>query len=175
MGYASELDFVPKESSFRIISDIIRNLFNPESDRLDREVAEICRQNRFRTRTEDQGIIFNGTTYLPTTVPRRGATKAHLDPALYDRMDLYLKDRDIIAFDLGQCKQILFNLLDPCESFQDMRDALPNCLSETLPELKTLDRVKPEAWTIKDDPRAMRLYEKLLPKLELYSVSKLFF
>lgn len=175
MGYATELNFVPKESSHQIISAIIRNLFTPESNRLDKEIQEICRLNRIRKRTEDDGIIHNGTAYLPADVPRRGATKGELDPAYYDRMDLYLRDRDIIAEDLGFCKQILFNLLDPCESFQDMRDALPDCLSETLPETSKLERTREAAWTIKDDARAMRLYDKMLPKLELYSVSKLFF
>lgn len=175
MGYASELDFVPKESSHKIISSIIRNLFTPEANRLDKELKDIVRMNCLRLRTEDEGIIYKGTPYLPNDVPRRGAKKAELDPAYYDRMDVYLKDQTIIAEDLGLCKQVLFKLLDPCESFQDMRDALPNCLSETLPETSRLDRTREEAWTIKDDARDMRLYDRLLPKLELYSVSKLFF
>lgn len=169
------LEFVPSQRSFRIISQILKNLFTPEGLRLDREITELNKLNNFKLEVPVDGFMFDGTYYRPRSIPPSKVIHAQLHQEFRPRMENYIRDRAIIAEDLVWIRQILFNLLEDCESFQDIRDALPDCLSDTMPELHMLNRTRPEAYTIADNSRAMRSYNKLKPKLQLYSVSKMFY
>jgi len=73
-------------------------------------------------------------------------------------------------------KQSLSHLLIPCRSEQDIRDALPDCLSALMPRsIQALPRTNEEAWTIRNDERALRQYRKALPRIEFYSAARLIY
>jgi hypothetical protein len=90
-------------------------------------------------------------------------------------MDLLVADQAIVDDNRAYVQQSLVNLFDPCESLQDMRDTLPECLVGCVPRLQQISREKEPAFTIKDNPRAMRQYLKVLPLMESYAAARLIF
>jgi hypothetical protein len=56
-----------------------------------------------------------------------------------------------------------------------MRDALPNALKEFIPGAQRLERTRPEAFTLQDNPRAYSQYMKLREKIEFYIATRLLY
>jgi len=77
--------------------------------------------------------------------------------------------------DKERIRQALTLVLRDCRSFQDMRDALPNALKDFIPGSNRLERTRPEAYTLEDNPRAHAQYMKLREKIEFYIAARLLY
>ncbi len=160
------------------ISEMLSTVFLPEYRRLGNWIDRLCTQNREAYNDPELlGFIYDGKVYKPVAteeanhmIKRRG-----LHGTLAENMEAYLKDLSVLMEDKAFISQSLFKLLDPCENDQDVRDALPNCLADTLPRLQGIARGRPEAWTIVDNERAMRQYKKILPRIEMYASARLLY
>jgi hypothetical protein len=109
------------------------------------------------------------------TVLAAGQAKVTLDFSLNGEMELWLKDRKIIKDDAAMIKQVLWKLLTPCQTEIHIRNALPECLVNLIQSLKSHPRTSEAGYTLMDDPRAYRQFQKYLPKMELYSVTRLLY
>jgi hypothetical protein len=166
------------QKTHEILSEILTTIFQPEYRRLGKWIDRLCSENRAAYGDPELvGFIYNGIVYKPlelkasnTAIKRRGL---HQD--LAPNMDAYLKDLDLLTKDKAFISQSLMKLIDPCKNMQDVRDALPNCLGDTHSELLGIPREREPGWTIQDDPRAIRQYEKILPKIEMYSAGRLIY
>lgn len=162
-------------SPHKVIDHIIQLLFAAEDRRLTAAIDQMCRDNNEAYAPERfDGFHYQGRFYRPDGL-RGNLKRKVLHLSLHPKMDLHLKDEAAVRLDEQMIRQTLFQLLDPCRSEQDMRDALPNCLSDTLGEIGRLPRQSAEAFTILDNPRAMKQYNKVRPKLELYSAARLLY
>jgi hypothetical protein len=162
-------------SPHKVIDHIISVLFAAEERRLTKAVNELCNANREAYNGEQlHGFHYQGRWYRYEDVSGALNRKV-LHLSLFSRMDRHLADEAAVNMDKQMIRQTLFQLLDPCTSEQDMRDALPNCLSDTLGEIGRLPRKNEEAFTIRNNPRAVKQYEKIKPKLELYSAARLLY
>ena len=74
----------------------------------------------------------------------------------------------LVATEKQFITQILFKLVQTCNSVQEMRDALPECLVIFEPYMAKLTRTRKPAWTIEHVERDMKQYLKLMPKIESY-------
>ena len=157
-----------------VIDHIIETLFAAERRRLTGAVNDLCTANREAYGEPLEGFHYQGQWYRYDGVTGKLRRKV-LHFTLFDRMDAFLKDKAAIDLDEQMIRQTLFQLLDPCQSEQDMRDALPNCLTDTLGDAARLPRQSAEAFTILDNPRAMKQYKRILPKLEIYSAARLLY
>lgn len=83
--------------------------------------------------------------------------------------------RNAVVRDMALIKQLLVKLLRPCESVHAIRNALPECLVSLNPTLAAYQRTAPPAGTIRDSPRDLRQYEKLLPRIEMYCAVRLIY
>lgn len=157
-----------------IIDRIIDVLFVAEHRRLAKFITAMVDMNQ-----EAHGRLLDGFHYEGIHYRREGLkgalTKAVLHPSLEPQMDAHLLDRATVKNDEQQIRQTLFKLLDPCRSEQDIRDTLPNCLTDTLGDTARLARRNEPAFTIRDDARALRQYHKVLPRIELYSAARLLY
>ena len=72
---------------------------------------------------------------------------------------------------------MVFRLVQGCTTRQDIRDVLPECLVAQDKDmgLQTFERTRPPAYTLDNDKRAMKQYEKILPIIEYYSGTHLLF
>jgi hypothetical protein len=162
-----------------MISEILGVIFQAEYRRLGQWIDRLVQQNRRAyEQTDLQGFIYNGVIYKETqqTVPDHLLNRRGLHHTLSSAMDAYLVDLTTLNRDKAFISQALAMLLDPCKTIQDIRDALPECLADTLGCISGRPRGdRPEAFTLDDNPRAKRQYEKILPRIQMYAVTRLIY
>ena len=161
-------------SPHKVIDHIIKTLFTAEHRRLQATIDKLLVDNKEAYDEPLDGFHYQGVFYRPEGLKGNLRRKV-LHQSLHSRMDMHLKDEAAIKLDEQLIRQTLFQLLDPCQSEQDMRDTLPNCLTDTLGPRGNTPREREPAFTIKNNPRAMKQYNKILPKLELYSAARLLY
>lgn len=124
------------------------------------------------------GFFYNGDYYIHSkatfhvTPGTYGTPKTGLHYSLNDQMVAHLKDRVTVKLDRDQIKQILYKLTYQCPSDQEIRDALPECLVSLVPDLARIPRREPQVAFLMGDIRLKRQFLMLLPKMEMYAVSR---
>lgn len=162
----------------QLLQEITAFLFTQESRRLENWIKRLVKQNALAYANPDiQAFIYDGAVYKPADLklPNQALKRRGLHPSLTDEMAAYKLDAKVLDDDRSFISQALKRLLDPCQSFQDVRDALPNCLADALSCTQGLRRQADEAFTIRDDERAMRQYRKILPRIELYAATRMIY
>jgi hypothetical protein len=167
---------------FPIIQHIIKTIFASEDRRLTSWIDRMCKRNQEAYRIESkgqmvpvQGFIFNGAFYRPSDITGPISGRRALHGSLWSEMESLEKDKKLTDSDKGFIQQTLYALLDPCKTDQDIRDALPECLVSTLPQLNRYERTRSPAFTIEGNPRALRQYLKILPTIEDYAAARLIY
>lgn len=165
--------------SYIVIKQLTKVLFEPEDRRLKSIINELNTSNKkLKTLTTD-GFLYGGQFYRAssgtTTVLSAGQAKNTLDFSLNGEMERWFKDHRIITNDASMIRQILWKLLKPCNTEVHIRNALPECLVNLIPHLKTHPRTSEAGYTLREDERAWRQFQKYLPKMELYSVTRLLY
>lgn len=159
-----------------LIQLLSKSLFEAEYRRLERDITEIDRLNREVQHLQYKGFVYNGTVYIPkdATVLVKGPKPA-LAYALTGEMQYFLKDQYTINNDKKLIEQILYTLLYQCNDVQEVRDGLPECLVQLVPELSKLQRKLNQTFIIRHDERAFRQFNDILPKIEFYSATRLLY
>lgn len=160
-----------------LLNLILDGLFVAEKRRLEESVDRLNRNHNEIRGSVDDGFLLSGTYYRPRGNPGPApAKKAPLDNRILSEGMAFLKDAAKVDLERQLIKQSLSHLLIPCRSEQDIRDALPDCLSALMPRsIQALPRTNEEAWTIRNDERALRQYRKALPRIEFYSAARLIY
>jgi hypothetical protein len=159
----------------KLIDEVIKILFAADDRRLQAWVDRLCEKNQELRREPVIGFLYGGRYFRPSNVVGLVKTKRALDPSMYDQIDAYLDDERQVDKDKAFIRQAMFAVLDPCKDIQDIRDALPECLVDCLPKLKELSRHNQPAFTIQDNPRALRQFNKVLPMMEVYATARMVF
>lgn len=158
-------------------SDVVKVLFEGDARRLSKVLEEIIDSNEraYKLRTT-AGFIFNGDFYHRAgyAVPRHGE-RHPLHESLWDTMMEYLQDVGQIVRDMTMINQMVHRLLADCVTAQDVRDALPESLAQLSNTLSALPRTRQVAWTLENDNRALRQFEKIRPLMDVYATTRLIF
>lgn len=168
-------------NSHEWIDAIVNQLFAAEDRRIDKMIEELNRKNSDIKKKVFFGFMHLGQRFVPKVHSQnRAATWRQPLPtlafALNDEANAFLADVKKVRLDEEQIRQILFKLLYPAKTLQDVRDALPECLVPLAPHVSKMKRQDNEpAWTIRNDERALRQYKKILPKIEMYAMSRLIY
>lgn len=166
-------------SHHQLIQSLTERLFLAEGRRHEDTIRAINKANREATGAKFDGLMFEGKFYRPVTgritLAGPGTPRTPLHPSLQREMQAYVDGLKVTAEEKKFVEQTLMNLLKPCQIPEDIRSALPECLVSFVPELAGLPRHSPAAYTIQDNPRALRQYEAILPKMEIYSVTQLLY
>lgn len=165
---------------FQLISNILDLLFLPEVRRLNAIKLQITEKNSKLIGRTFYGFRYEGDTYVPEELfylaRMSRQTFPPVSPELLNETDSFVTDLKIINKEKAQISQLLVLLLEPCRTRQEIRDALPDCLSSLVPDLESLSRTMDDpTWSIAHNPRAMRLYNKLLPKIQTYAAARLLY
>ena len=167
------MDFNP------LITALTNSLFEAEKRRLNSLIIDINKDNKELKSLKVDGFMYGGKFYLPTsistTINGPGVSKSTLHVSLYKEIDRWIADSKIIKDDHDLIKQMLYRLLKPCQTNQDIRDTLPECLVKLIPSISTHPRSEEPGYTLLGDERASRQFRKLLPKMELYATTRLFY
>jgi hypothetical protein len=164
-----------------IIASIASSLMAAEYRRLEKTLLEIAQENR-RARGEGLGtplsFLYSGGCYAPAEEKfssRLGNGRSPLHPVLEPMMQEYIQDKKVIDADIKMIQQNLFKLLYQCCNLQELRDVLPECIVALHPKLKAIPRHCSPLFLIRNDPRAMRQWEAIFPKIEFYSATHLMY
>lgn len=163
--------------SYKLITTITRSLMEAEKRRLAGVKAQLVKTALERYGAHKDGFAYAGQVFDREGLPKGPRQRVSLDYALYAEADDYLADMAQIDTDTRLISQILVPLLDTCTNLQEVRDALPECLVDTLPELQKFSRRMPAAWTLQGptNDRLRRQYEKILPRIAFYSAARLMY
>lgn len=170
------------QNSHEWIKAIIERLFQPEDRRINMMIEELNNRNSAIKGKQLFGFRHLGDVYIPESCRQQVAAlrKQQVLPSLaFELMNEasdVLVDVKKVNLDKDQIKQILFKLLYSATTLQDIRDALPECLVPLVPEIAKLSRYNDDpTWFIRNDHRALRQYEKILPKIELYAMTRMIY
>ncbi len=163
-------------SMYKLITHLLKELFVAEKRRLDKNVADLIRKNNELLGVQHAGFLYYGEYYTATGFKNMASKeKVTLHDSLTDKIKWHIQDSKTIADDERLIGQIIFKITDPCTTLQDIRDSLPECLATMIPALAKLPRHNIEGWSIRQDTRATRQFNKLLPKIEMYSAARLLY
>ena len=160
---------------YKFIKALTTKLFEPDRRRLGVGIAEIIARNKQIKNITLDTFIYSVRRYQPLTgsilVPAKGEAMPTLDKSLQAAMMAYLDDERAVEIEELEISQMLYRLIRDCNQAKDYRDALPECLVGCVPEFKNYSRGKAAAYTLEGCERDKRQYQKLLPKIEAYSVA----
>jgi len=166
-------------SYFQLIQKFLVDLFVAEKRRLDKSIADLIRANNEAKGVQSAGFLYYGDYYTAEgfmTMPGAGnAGKENLHDSLNKKMEWHIKSAQTVAHDERLIGQIIFKLLGPCETLQDMRDTLPDCLAEMIPALKNLPRINDVGYSLREDVRGEAQLTQWLPKIEFYAAARLIY
>lgn len=161
-------------------SEIVKHLFFAELTRLDDVLNKLIDQNdRIHGIDISAGFMYQGEYYLRSNASRAPTygERLMLNPELWEKMNNYLKAASRLVMEVHLVNQTVFRLVRGCMTYQDVRDALPECLvvQDQSGRYKGLGRTREAAWTLDGDKRALEQYEKILPSIEYYAAAHLIF
>ena len=162
------------------INEIIRALtdalFSAETKRLRKREFDLVAENRSLSSQHYDGFFFQGQFYtdLDRSLAAKGI-KTSLHPSLVPSMERHIKDKKEVEFDRLRVKQALALLLKDVQTAQDLRDALPNQLADMIDQIKDMERIRPEGFTLMTDSRKIKQYQKLREKIEFYTAARLLY
>lgn len=159
-----------------LITALVAKIFEAEDRRLERDALSFVSENRALVPTAHDGFHFEGVLFtdLELKLQSKGV-KGQVHPSLAQSVTDHLKDKKKVAFDRVRVRQALAMVLEECRTAQDIRDTLPNCLTEVFDQTRHLSRINPEAFTIQNNPRKLRQYHKLKELIEFYMITRLFY
>ena len=156
-----------------LVDHIISVLFLSDKNRITEWIDRIVVMNQEANKCSDNAFSYMGRFYRASHVIGPISRRQELHSSLTGQVDMLLRDQKIIDDQKAFIRQAIVQLLDPCYSVQDLRDALPDCLVSCVPTLSGFQRTRAEAYTIEDNPRAMKQYKQMLPNIQTYAAIRL--
>lgn len=163
-----------------LISRIIYKLFENDKEVLDNQIAELTQNNNNKKNSTYIGFRHMGKTFISKGhVPFRNRGKQSILPSLAFELATagtkIVQQTNNLERDEKEIRQILFKLLDHCTCKQDIRDSLPEPVVQLFPDIACMPRIVPVAHYMDKDKLTRNEFDRLLPKIEAYAISKLFY
>lgn len=167
-----------------IFGIVMDELFKLEKKRHQAGIDQLVEENDALLGRRTVGFNYLGNDYGRQGWNMRGSPALHLD--LVPKMSLLIQLQKTVQLEWQMMNHALRKLLEPCISFPDARDALPDCLVKLVVEhpeptslgvvlqdqMKMLARTRPVAWTLQNNPRDLHNFNKALVKIEAYCAMK---
>lgn len=166
-------------NAYEWIDLIMENLFSADKRRIGDLITKLNVANGELKGKPSFGFMHRGKRYIdPRYASQIKALAKQPAPTLDIDLSPQLKnfDRDVAQLeeDQARIKQAITPLIINCNSLQDIRDSLPECIVHLVPDVSHLQRTKQDNTVfIRSDEYAMRAYAKALPLIEAYSVAAL--
>lgn len=167
-------------NSYQWIDAIIPKLFEAEDRYQDRLISDLNKANSEIKGKRFLGFMHMGTAFVPKDLRNQLRMNRQplptLDFTLINRTEELVKHFTRTQLDKSQIRQLLFKLLCQCNNLQEIRDVLPDCLLPLVPEVAGLSREHQDPlYMVRSDKYFMREYERILPKIEFYAMSRMIY
>lgn len=177
---STEFKMPPKNSSmYTLITAIIAQLFVAEERRIKADIHDIIVENNKHQQCMSNRIMYEGNSYVseklsPANVNTKGGTPPTHD-AMMDKMSAYVADVEKLALDKRQIAMVVYKLTDSCETLQELRNALPECMVPMIRALNGLPRTAETGDNLKDDPRIYEQVMEIIPSIKFYSAARMMY
>lgn len=152
----------------RTLKHLMEQLGSADQKLIDRQIDELIEKNTQLT-GNSEGFLLGGMFFTRLdNVAKLSAKKRPLHSSLYATGHQVLEQCKKLKDDMLRIKQGLSVLLFHCYNAQDVRDALPDLARHLVPGAATLERTRPEAYTLEDKPFSMHSYQHTKELLEDY-------
>jgi hypothetical protein len=169
----------PENYLSKFIDGMLAQMFQAEHRRLQGSIDRLVdQQEEIANSGGLLAFMFKGTVYRSSLARFKSANNRYpsLHLSLWGAMDEHLADATFIERDRQTIQQVLFKCLQGHGDMQDFRNRLPEILLGFLkPEHQQMPRTVPfeEATCLND--RDMKMYLKILPRIEMYAVSRMIY
>lgn len=167
------------KDAHRWIDIIIQKLFENDRSKIIDQVIELTQSNNVKKSCNYIGFRHMGKTFLSQGHNHRVKGKQAIIPSLAFELapigNKIVQQTNNLDRDEKEIRQILFKVLDHCISVQDIRDSLPEPVVQLFPQLSAMTRQATVAYWMDKDKLTVNEFNRLLPKIEAYAVSKLFY
>ena len=168
------------KETHKLIDSIINKLFENDKEILDNQVVELTQNNNIKKNNTYMGFRHMGKTFISKGhVPFRNRGKQSILPSLAFELTTagtkIVQQANNLERDEKEIRQILFKLLDHCICKQNIRDSLPEPVVQLFPDIACMPRIVPVAHYMDKDKLTRNEFDRLLPKIEAYAISKLFY
>ena len=163
-----------------LIDRIISKLFENDKEVLENNIVELTQNNNVKKNSTYIGFRHMGKTFISRGHnPFRVRGKQSILPSLaFELSNLgnkIVQQVNNLERDETEIRQILFKLLVHCICKQNIRDSLPEPVVQLFPDLSGMPRIVPVAHYMDKDKLTRDEFDRLLPKIEAYAISKLFY
>lgn len=152
------------------INGIVALLFRADRININSWLQQIVVKNQKLGASNENGFRFAGRTFSTGPCSLRPPP---LDISLSDEMTQLVEAQRKIDENAAFVRQMIFNVIDPCLNYQDLRDALPDCIVQMVDGLSDLPREREVAYTLKDRPMIHRQFARIYPIIQAASASRL--
>jgi hypothetical protein len=167
------------KDAHRWIDFIIEKLFENDRSKVIDQVIELTQNNNIKKSCSYIGFRHMGKTFLSRGHNIQLKGKQSIIPSLAFELapvgTKIVQQTNNLDRDEKEIRQILFKILDNCISTQDIRDSLPEPVVQLIPELAKTTRRANVAYWMSKDKLTLNEFNRLLPKIEAYAISKLFY
>lgn len=156
-----------------VLNRVVLEIFRTEEEEQQREIDEVITQNQtlYGSGT-DSGFWYRDRWYASRD--RVGTSTQVLHEDLYPKMERLAAHIKRTENDRQIFRQVLGKLIHKCQNLQEIRDELPETIINLDPDMwYQYQRTGPEAQSIRDNPRDLRQYEKVLMKIRGYCALRL--
>jgi hypothetical protein len=160
------------ESQQILIANVISDLLAPEMRHFQKQVDQLIDANDAVNGSLSMGFHYLGVAYCRGGQRIAPQNVLGLHNSLLPVMTKLMVWLRRVEFDKKLIMQMLYTLLAPCTSYQEIRDAFPDTMTMYLGAVCDLPRIQEPAWTIKNNPIAMRQYHKTIEKMEAYAAMR---
>lgn len=162
-------------SRYTAIGLVIDFLTERETQRIQSIVNRLSQSNSSHIGQPSDGFLYKGVFYEDTSSTTRYREKHILHDLFWGEMKAVQRDRDAIHTENQKMSQGLLLLFKSCESWQDVRDALPDFLAPALLLNPPLERTRPEGWSMQGNPAREAAYQSIRDMLEVRSAARLIY
>jgi hypothetical protein len=157
----------------QMIKWLVKKLLYPDREFIRKQIDELVDNNNLIV-----GIPFPGFAYEDDYFEKGGKilTNFGWDPVLDDRLRpkaVGVADRwRRLEKDVEHIDQVFRQLTERCQTWQEFRDALPDCVIQFEDNLRSIPRTRHESY-FQGKPTTRFSYEMLLPRLHTYAAMHL--
>jgi len=158
-----------------VTQQFIYLICNEQTETYEKTIDELILANAKIAPLAVNGFLYRGcfykSTYRQTVRPPKGQPYPALDTSLVAKMDKLMALKSETDSNKSLLERFFYLLFQECKSKQDIRDAVPDFLvvelrnkAVTSMHFMNLARVKPEGWSIINNPNALHyLNDKIIP------------
>lgn len=156
------------------LTTVVNDIMDAEYKHIQRQVDELVDKNKeLLGPGTDDGFIYMEQWYARTGMV--GRPNQGLHPDLYSTMQRIAAFTKVLDDDKKIITQVLGKLVVACDTLEEMRNELPECVISLHPPMWRnsytqipYPRTRTAAQSIQNNPRELRQYEKILTKIGAY-------